>query len=145
MSVDFGCNDSFLGARSKQSDIIAIYVIDEKGKYYFKTQKPISVINYTAYEHLKKQAKTLLQSKYDYLKENTDNEKLEVYFLIYFDKEGEVTKVEYEGIFPELQIDYDIDKLESDLLHIAKHYPKIKPAKFFKEKVQFVAYDYVEF
>lgn len=145
MSVDFGCNDSFLGARSKQSDIIAIYVIDEKGKNYIKTQKPISIINYTAYEHLMKQAKTLLESRYGYLKKESDSEKLEVYFSIYFDKEGEITSVEFLGIYPELNIDYDEDTLEADLLHIAKHYPKIKPAKFFKQKVQFIAIDYVEF
>jgi len=145
MSVDFGCNNTLLGAKSKESDIIAIYTIDERGKYYIKTPKPISIYNTTAYDHLMKQAKTLFNSKYGHLKEKTDGDNLQVYFSVSFDEEGEVTYVDFLDFYPELNIEYDKDKLEADLLHIAKHYPKIKPAKFFKEKVKFTAYDYVEF
>jgi hypothetical protein len=38
-----------------------------------------------------------------------------------------------------------IEELEKDLHDIAKNYPRVSPAKFFKEKVWFVAYDFVEF
>lgn len=145
MSFDFGCNSNLLGLYTSKTDMIAGYTIEEGVKYYFKSTKRISIYNATAYEDLKRRAKILLSTKYSNIKIDNNKESLQVFFKVYFDNEGNVLKVHYEGFYPEIAYVGNIKELEKDLLDIADNYPKVSPAKFFNKKVCFVAYDFVEF
>jgi hypothetical protein len=145
VSFDFGCNDNMLGFNSSTTDMIAGYIIEDSTKYYYKSTKRISIFNTLAYEDLKRRAKILLSTKYSNIKTDNENENLKVFFKVYFDNAGNVLKVHYEGFYPEITYEGNIKELELDLLDIADNYPKVTPAKFFNDKIWFVAYDYIEF
>jgi hypothetical protein len=145
MNFDYGCNNNLVGVSSVKTNIIAGYIIEDFIKYFFKSTKHIFIFNTTAYTALKNRAKIQLSSKYVKLKKDNYGKDIRVYFEVYFDSIGNVVKVHFEGIYPEMAVQSDIKELEKDLLDIAKNYPKVTPAKFFKDNVCFVAYDYVEF
>jgi hypothetical protein len=145
VSFDFGCSSNFLGVNTSTSDIIAGYVIEDTIKYYFKSTKPISIYNSAAYKDLKYRATILFSKKYSEIKTENQKESLEVYFKVIFDSEGNVVKVQYKGFYPEILYNGNIQELEKDLLDVARHYPKVYPAKFFDTNVYFMAYDSVEF
>lgn len=144
-NVDFGYTNNLISINTSTTDLIAGYIIEDSVKYYTQPTQPVSIHNIYAYEDLKRRAKIALSAKYPKLKAANSNENLKVYFKVYFDDTGEVIKVLYIGFFPEIAYDIDIKELEKDLLGIADSYPKVSPAKFFNEKVCFVAYDFIEF
>jgi hypothetical protein len=144
-SFDFGCNSNFLGLHTSTSDMIAGYVIEDTIKYYFKSNKPISIYNEKAYKDLKNRAKILFSKKYCEIKTENQKESLQVFFKVFFDTDGNVVKVQYIGFYPEIFYNGNIQELEKDLLDVAEHYPKVSPAKFFDANVYFMAYDSVEF
>lgn len=145
MSVDFGMNDELLGAYGKQNNIIAAYLIDKNGKYYYKSTKPTSIINTSLYDKIKKQASINLKAKYGHLIKNKNNEPLRVFFSIHFNKYGRIYKSEYLGLSPKKLQETHLEGMEEFILEIINKYPEVSPAKFFKENVPFIAYDYIEF
>lgn len=142
---DFGCNSAFLGLHTSTTDMIAGYVIEDSAKYYFKSTKPIYIQNETAYADLKNRAKILFSKKYSGLKTENHKESMEVFFKVFFDAGGNVVKVQYIGFYPEVEYIGNIQELEKDLLSVAEHYPKVRPAKFFDMNVSCMVYDSVEF
>lgn len=145
MTFDFGCDSKALGILSTSTDMIAGYHIENNRKYYFQASKPVSVYNHIAYDDLKKRAAILLSTKYNFLKKENKTDKLRVFFQLYVSESGEIDKVKYMGFYPEIFFDEVNSKLEIDLLDIADSYPSVKPARFFKHKVGFITYDFVEF
>jgi hypothetical protein len=145
INVDFGCDQSIIGLYSSTTNLIASYQIEDSVRYYSISTTAISIFNTTAYGELKKRAKIFLSSKYQNIKSENKIENLKVFFLVYFNKIGDVVKVKYAGFYPEVILNVNKTELEKDLLSIASNYPKVKPAKFFKENVCYIAYDYVEF
>jgi len=143
--ADFGCEDNFLGIATKSTDIIAIYQIENGEKYYLKTKKPITIYNTDKYKKIKKESKILLNTKYNKLKTDNNIDIIKVYFELYIDDSGQINEINYIGIFPEVESEEFNSELEKDILNITKQYPKVTPAKFFNEKVNFIGYDYIEF
>jgi hypothetical protein len=146
MYFDFGCNNNLVGANSVKTDIIAGYIIEDYMKYFFKSTKNIFIFNTTAYISFKKRAGNFLSAKYATLKSDNGGKNIRVYFKVYFDSMGNVFKVNFADFYPEISIQKnDHKELEKDLLDIAEKYPKVNPAKFFKDNVCFVGYDSIEF
>lgn len=145
-STDYGCDGNLLGLRTKSSDMIAMYEEREGNKrYYSKTTKKVSVKNITKYKDILEKARMFLNSKYGSIKADNNLEKVKIYFNIFVSANGDIDKVEYIGIYPELYIEEIQTELEEDLLDIVKHYPKFTPAKFLKENVNYVGYDFIEY
>jgi len=144
-NFDYGCNSNLLGINTSTSDMIAGYVIEDTIKYYFKSTKPVSINNERAYKDLQYRAKLLFSKKYSEIKTENHKESLKVFFKVFFDTDGNVVKIQYIGFYPEIFYNGNIQELEKDLLDVAKHYPKVSPAKFFDANVYFMAYDSVEF
>lgn len=145
INVDFGCDQSLIGLYSSTTNIIASYQIEDGVKYYSISTTAVSIFNSTAYDELKNRAKNFLSSKYQNIKSENKVDNLKVFFLVYFNELGNVVKVKYAGFYPEVILNSNKFELEKDLLSIAYNYPKVKPAKFFKENVSYIAYDFVEF
>lgn len=144
-AIDYGCDNNLLGFSFKTTDMIASYFVEDSSKYFVKTPSPVSIFNTTKYNSLKRRAKILLNSKYNHLKLENNTDNLKVYFQVYFDENGETTKIKYVGFFPEISFNSSLSDLESDLLDIANRYPKVTPAKLFNQNVKFVVYDFVDF
>jgi hypothetical protein len=145
MSIDYGCDSKFLGAYLNKTDIIALYIINEYGKYFVFAPTPISINNLIAYDSLKERAQILLNSKYGYLKSENNTEKLKIYYQVYYNNLGDVDRVRFIGFYPEINNIEEIAAIEEDLLDIVNHYPKVKPAKLININVAFATYDFVEF
>lgn len=144
-SIDFGCNNNLLNINTTTTDMIASYFIEDTVKFYVKTTTPARINSETKYNDLKRRAEILLNAKYGLLKSENNLEHLTVYFEVFINDEGETIKVKYKGFFPEISSNVSESDLEIDLLDIADSYPKVIPAKFFKQKVYFAAYDFVDF
>jgi len=142
VSFDYGCENNLLGFNTSVTDIIAGYIVDNDGTFYYNSPDRIFIFNSRAYKDLKRKAKMYLSSKYPSLM--LDDINISVYFRVYFNSEGEVVKVHYEGIFPEINFKGNEKELEKDLLEIVKRYPKVKPARLFNKKIGAVVIDFVE-
>ena len=96
-------------------------------------------------QNIKKKSKAFLNTKYGKIKTDNNIDNINVYFELFINESGEIKKVNYLGIFPEIEIEEFNSELKNDILEIIKQYPRVTPARFFNEKVNFITYDYIEF
>ena len=144
-SADFGCDDDILGVATKPTDIIADYQIKQGIKYYHKTTKPVSINNSVKYEYFKERATNLLNAKYKKIKSDHKIENIEAFFKLYITDNGEINKIEFLKTIPEIVDEEFNNEIEKDVLDILKEYPRINPARFFNDKVNFIALDKIIF
>ncbi len=145
ISFDVGCSNNVIGANARTTDIISLYKMENGVKFYYRPTKSVFMFNNNQYRNTQDRAKSLLNSKYSQIKIDNNKEKLSLYFKIYINDEGEMIDSKYVGIFPEIILDDSYSDLEDDILSIVKHYPKVRPAKFFNTNVNCVVYDSIEF
>ncbi len=144
-NIDYGCVNNLIDISYKTTDIIAVYEIKDLEKYYRYCPKPVTVYNSDKYRNLISKAKKFLQIKYGDLKTENNIEELTVVFEITVASSGDILGVKYVGIFPEIQIGEIEEELELDLMKIVNNYPKVTPASFKKEKVNFIILDLIKY
>ena len=128
-----------------KSDIIGYYEIVNSEKYYSRLEKPALIVHVTKTEELKEKVRTYFNIKYKALKTENNFDKLKVYFVIYVNKTGEIDKVKFIGVFPNIG-SKELDKeMAEDIRKIANDYPKFRPARILNKRVNFVGIDYIEF
>ena len=145
LSVDFGCDQNIAGMSLNPTDIYALYELRDSTRYFYLTPHPINIINEVKYSNVKDQAQLLLRKKYGDLKTKNEVKSITVYYEITYSDNGDILSVDYAGTFPKMELGDKEDDLKRDLLTIVREYPKVFPAKFEGEKVNFIAYDAVTF
>lgn len=127
------------------TDLIANYEIHNGTRYYIKTTELAYCNKIDQYMELRKNAKKYLSAKYSNLKKTINKDELTLFYKVYIDETGIATDVSFEGFFPIIDHFDDIDELKKDLRSIMLKYPKVKPAKFYREKVSSAFYDGIKF
>ncbi len=134
-----------LSANKEKSDIVAAYELVDETRYYYIVSKPVSIYRIDYYDELKNKANDYFKKKYLFLKMLSDEQKLRIYYNIYFNEVGNIDSIDLVTIFPEMDIsDYE-DDIHTDLSIIVRNYPKVKPAKYRGEPVGSIATDVITF
>jgi hypothetical protein len=146
-SLDFGCSQDLININVRTTDIIGVYKYIDSVKYYYYTEKApsISINRQTKYENLKKRISMILKTKYKDIKDSNKLIEISVGYSINLSKNGEIISVKYLGTFPEVNFGDREKEFEEDIEQNVKNYPKVTPAKFMKEDVNFIVYDTVKF
>jgi len=126
------------------NDIIAVYEENNSIRYYYDCSKPPAISNLTKYNFAKNRMKSVVKRSFYYLKveKNID---LTIYYELFVNTKGEITKVRVIGTYPEVDLSQFEKDLEETINELVKQYPPIKPASFKGKSVNFVALDYVTF
>lgn len=143
--ADYGCSQTLIGLGFSKTDIVAVYVQSDSVRYYTLTPKPVKIFNSQKYYDVKERAGYELRGKYNPIKAKYNIDKVTVFFSITFSDTGEVSGIKYLGTFPEVQVAEITQDLEKDILQLVKNYPRVRPASFMNEKVNYIKVDYFEF
>lgn len=143
-SLEFG-SEKLLGMRTITTDIIACYKIDDSTRNYFRTTDVPVMEKVTQYKEVKENLRSYFAVKYKALKDQSSLDHISIYFEFIVTDKGDIIDGKYGGITPVVSIDGYEKELEKDVQDALRRYPKLKPAKFRGEKVNFLAYDYVDF
>ncbi len=144
-NIDYGCSKNLIDISIKTTDIIAVYEVIDSVKYYRYCPKRVSVYNTDKYRNLISKAKKFLQIKYGDLKTKNNLEELTLVFEITVASSGDIIDIRYIGLYPEIPLEEIEKELEQDIIKIVKNYPKVTPASFKKEKVNFIILDLISY
>jgi hypothetical protein len=145
LSIDYGCDNSLVSLGTRTSDIIGSYIFIDSVKFFNLATRSVSCFNVNEYNDLKNRGQIALRAKYNNLKLENNLENLKVYFEIKVSKAGNVLGVTYIGIHPKIELGKLESELEKDLISLVNYYPKLTPAVFHGEKVNFITYDFISF
>ena len=68
-----------------------------------------------------------------------------LYYEIVVNKDGDVTKVNLTRVYPDIDLTAIEADLVDDIIKIVNNYPKLKPASFKGDEVNFVTIEKLEF
>jgi hypothetical protein len=143
-SLEYG-SEKLMGMRTITTDIIACYKLDDSTRYYFRTTDVPIMEKVAQLKELKEKLKSYYAVKYKDLKDQNHLDHISLYFEFTVTSKGEIINGKYGGISPLVSIKGLEKELEKDVQDALSRYPKMRPAKFRGENVNFLAYDYVDF
>jgi tetratricopeptide (TPR) repeat protein len=143
--ASIGCDKQIVGLGNITTDIIAVYIILDSTKYFLVSSINPVLTKVNAYNQAKENAKTYLNEKYNSLKEQYKVESISIYFKFKISESGELVDGECLEISPDISLDVNKKEIEKDIQLILKQYPKLTPAKFKGNKVNFIAFDLIKF
>jgi hypothetical protein len=143
-SLEFGC-ENLLGMRTLTTDIIACYKLTDSTRNYFRTTDVPVMEKVTQLKELKEKLRSYFTVKYKALKDQSNLGHISIYYEFTVTNKGEIIDGKYGGISPLVSITGYETELEKDVQDALRKYPKLKPAKFRGENVNFMAYDYIDF
>jgi len=145
LSIDYGCDNSLVSLGTRTTDIIGSYIFIDSIKFFNVATRSVSCFKVNEYNDLKNRGQIALKAKYNNLKLENNLEVLNVYFEIKVSKAGNVIDVKYLGTHPKIELGKLESELEKDLISLVNYYPKLTPAVFHGEKVDFITYDFISF
>jgi hypothetical protein len=144
-TIDYGCEKNIVSMRTLTTDIIAVYQMMDSTKFYFKADNDARTERVNQYVAMKDEIASYFEIKYKSLKDINSADKITIYYELRVSDKGEIIDGKYIGIFPEISINGYEQEIAKDVKDILKRYPKVKPAKYRGENVNFRAYDFIEF
>jgi hypothetical protein len=136
-------------SRKRSNDIIAQYTYIGLIRYYLYTSKftTIGYSEHNGYEEAINRLKKLLTVKYTALKAQNCIEELTVGFQMFVTDKGEISSVNFLGVFPDINFDPETlsYELRNDIQHNVRLFPGFLPARFNGKKVFSIVFDQVTF
>jgi hypothetical protein len=145
LSIDFGCDNNLLNLGTRTTDIIGSYIHIDSVKFFNVATESVSCLFENEYDDLKRRGQIALATKYDSIKRENKLEVLNVYFEIKVSQAGDILGVKYIGTHPKIELGMIENDLEKDMISLVNHYPKLTPALFHGEKVNFITHDFISF
>lgn len=125
-------------------DVFAEYLIVSNEKLYTHTEIPPMVKNFTKYNRMKKLMAAELFQEFKSYKIDLNEDKLVLHYLLKINSEGYIVEILHVSSFYDISAEKLLDMKKVLQKYVSK-YPKMTPAKFFKEKVSYIVPDSIEF
>jgi hypothetical protein len=145
VSGDVDCDTKLIGMNFKETDIVALYEVDDSTKLFtFCPVIPITA-NENKYEEMKKRVSIYFNAKYGYLKLLSKKDPLSICIEMEIDTSGAIVNPKFAFFSPNIEEGPPANELQEEISKVVKYYPPFKPAMFMGEKVRYIHHDFIEF